>query len=145
LVGAIVVGPRIGRFVDGRAVEIPGHSVALSSLGVVTLWFGWFAFNGGSTLGLVNGQFKVAERAMVNTLISPATAGLITLFYHKLRYREYNIGKIFNGILGGAAFITAPCAFIDHDDAIVAGGIPDFALFNESIFTISNSICGGAI
>eukprot|EP01102_Stenamoeba_stenopodia_P021603 TRINITY_DN8756_c0_g1_i1.p1 TRINITY_DN8756_c0_g1~~TRINITY_DN8756_c0_g1_i1.p1 ORF type:complete len:510 (-),score=84.70 TRINITY_DN8756_c0_g1_i1:213-1670(-) len=121
LVGAIVVGPRIGRFVDGRPVEIPGHSIALSSLGVVTLWFGWFAFNGGSTLGLVGGLFKVAERAMVNTLISPATAGLITLFYHKMRYREYNIGKIFNGILGGAAFITAPCAVIDHDDAIIAG------------------------
>jgi len=89
---------------------------------VVTLWFGWFAFNGGSTLGLTHGRFRIAERSIVNTALCPAVAGLITLFYHKLRYREYNIGKIFNGILGGAAFVTAPCAVISTDDAIIAGG-----------------------
>jgi Amt family ammonium transporter len=126
LAASIVLGPRLGRFVDGRAVEIPGHSIALAALGVVTLWFGWFAFNGGSTFGLTQGRFTVAERAIVNTALSPAVAGMITLFYHKLRYREYNVGKIFNGILGGAVFITASCGVVGTDDAIIAGGKPQY-------------------
>lgn len=130
LAGALIIGPREGRFVDGRPIEIPGHSIALMVLGVLTLWFCWFAFNAGSTLGLSGEGFNIASLVVANTLMAPVSAGLVTLAYHKFRFREFNVTKIFNSILAGLVASSAPCASVEPEDAVVIGVIA--AIFYEA-------------
>lgn len=124
LVGAIVVGPRLGRFdSEGKVVPIPGHSATLATLGTFLLWFGWYGFNPGSALSLDGFGGQVAERAAVTTTLAAATGGIVTLVVLKLRDHIFDLLACLNGILAGLVSITASCAFVHPYAAVIIGAI----------------------
>ena len=122
LMGAIIVGPRIGKFgKDGSINPIPGHSISLAALGVFILWFGWYGFNPGSTLGLTGGFAALAAKVAVNTTLAAGAGAVGCAFISRLRTRNYDMGLTLNGALGGLVAITAPCAVVDPWAAISIG------------------------
>ncbi len=124
LAGAIVIGPRIGKFnKDGSANTIPGHSISLGILGTIILFFGWFGFNPGSSLGFVGAFRNLAVLAAVNTLLAGAAGGCAAMFYMWVvsPVKKPDPGMSVNGILAGLVAITAPCAFVDIWAAVVIG------------------------
>lgn len=124
LAGALVIGPRIGKFnKDGSANTIPGHSISLGVLGTIILFFGWFGFNPGSSLGFVGGFRDLAVLAAINTLMAGAAGGLSAMTY-AWKFgptKKPDAGLSVNGILAGLVAITAPCAFVDPWAAVVIG------------------------
>jgi Amt family ammonium transporter len=126
LAGAIVIGPRIGRFnKDGTANAIPGHNIPMGILGAIILFFGWFGFNPGSSLAFTGGGRNLAVLAAVNTLIAGAMGGIAAMFYMWWigPGKKPDPGMSVNGVLAGLVAITAPCAFVDTWAALVIGAI----------------------
>jgi Amt family ammonium transporter len=124
LAGAIVIGPRIGRFnKDGSANAIPGHNIPMGVLGTIILFFGWFGFNPGSSLGFTGGFRDLALIAAVNTLLAGAAGGVAAMFYMWWAgpTKKPDPAMSVNGILAGLVAITAPCAFVDTWAAVVIG------------------------
>jgi ammonium transporter, Amt family len=124
LAGALVIGPRIGKFnKDGTANTIPGHSISLGVLGTIILFFGWFGFNPGSSLGFLGGFRNLAVIAAINTLLAGAAGGCSAMTYMWLfgPTKKPDPGMSVNGILAGLVAITAPCAFVDGWAAVVIG------------------------
>ncbi len=99
-------------------------------LGTLILWVGWLLFNGGSSFGSVGDAGISASRAMMNTIISPSSAGLVTFaLEQKLGGNtnlRYNFGALTNGILAGLVSITASCDRVHPWAAFVIGGIGAF-------------------
>ena len=118
LAGAIVLGPRFGRFINKKAGAIPGHSITLAALGTFILWFGWFGFNPGSTFNAHHLRIAVIA---VNTNLSAAAGGVAALFLAYWRTKKWDIGMLLNGILAGLVAVTAPAAWIEGWAAIVIG------------------------
>ena len=123
LMGAIIVGPRIGRFSRSGANPIPGHNMSIAVLGMFILWFGWYGFNPGSTLGLSGGFAALAAKVAVNTTLAAGAGAIAMVALSKLRTGKYDIGLTINGALGGLVGITAPCATVDPWAAVVIGGV----------------------
>jgi len=124
LAGAIVLGPRIGRFnKDGSANTIPGHSIPLGVLGTIILFFGWFGFNPGSSLGFTGAFRNLAVIAAANTLMAGAAGGMSAMMYMWLvgPSKKPDPSMSVNGVLAGLVAITAPCAFVDSWAAVVIG------------------------
>lgn len=124
LAGAIVIGPRIGRFnKDGSANTIPGHNIPMGVLGTIILFFGWFGFNPGSSLSFSGAGRNLAILASVNTLLAGAAGGVAAMTYMWLfgSARKPDPGNSVNGILAGLVAITSPCAFVDSWAAVVIG------------------------
>ena len=120
LAGAIVVGPRLGVFnKQGGVNKIQGHSLVLAVVGVLILWFGWFGFNGGSTL---SGDASIAK-IIANTMLAAGASGLSCFFLSMLLHerREVNVEKLLNGVVGGLVAITAGCAVVEPVGAVVIG------------------------
>ncbi|MGD9474809.1 MAG: ammonium transporter [Eubacteriaceae bacterium] len=118
LVGAAMVGPRIGKYnKDGKANAIPGHSLTLGALGVFILWFAWFGFNCGSTLGMTTDIGHIA----MTTNLAAAAGGLTTMFLTWIRFGKPDISMTLNGVLGGLVAITAGCLVVTIWGAIVIG------------------------
>jgi Amt family ammonium transporter len=119
LAGAIVLGPRLGKFrKDGTVALIPGHNLPLAVMGTFVLAFGWFGFNAGSTLAA--SEPRIAAIA-VNTAIASACGALTSLVYVWLRHRRADVALSCNGLLGGLVAITAPCAFVEPAAAALIG------------------------
>jgi len=108
LAGAIVLGPRLGRYDGGRVTPMPGSSLPLAALGTFILWLGWFGFNGGSQLALGTIEDSIAvAKIFVNTNMA-ACAGVVTaLLLTNLRYKKVDLTIILNGAIGGLVSITA--------------------------------------
>ncbi|HXK34639.1 MAG TPA: ammonium transporter [Dehalococcoidia bacterium] len=123
LVGAIIVGPRIGKFTGGKINAIPGHSIALGTLGMFVLWVGWYGFNPGSTLALSGGFAALAAKVAVTTTLAACAGGVTAVVLSKLRTGAYDMGLTINGILGGLVGITASCAIVDPWASIVIGAV----------------------
>jgi Amt family ammonium transporter len=124
LVGAIVMGPRIGRFnKDGSANVIPAHNLPFGILGTVILFFGWFGFNPGSSLGFTGTFGQLAANAAVNTLVAGAVAGIVSMCYMWFIHsgKKPDPAMSVNGMLAGLVAITAPCAFVNAFDAAIIG------------------------
>ena len=124
LAGAIVIGPRIGRFnADGSANALPGHNIPLGILGTIILFFGWFGFNPGSSLAFVGAGGQLASNAAVNTLIAGAFGGCAAMFYMWWvgPSKKPDPSMSVNGVLAGLVAITAPCAFVDSFGAAAIG------------------------
>mmetsp|Transcript_22899 Transcript_22899/g.37681 ORF Transcript_22899/g.37681 Transcript_22899/m.37681 type:complete len:523 (+) Transcript_22899:122-1690(+) len=122
LVGAIMVGPRTGRFDrDGKAVVIPGHNSLLQGAGALLLWFGFYAFNCGSTLATLDGWIGVGAMIAVNTTISAAAGGLTAMFIHLAIYDVYDLTALTNGFLAGCVAITSGCAYVEPWSAFIYG------------------------
>lgn len=124
IAGAIVLGPRIGKFnKDGSANTIPGHNIPMGVLGTIILFFGWFGFNPGSSLGFDGAFRNLAVIAAVNTLLAGSAGGVSAMFYMWLvgPTKKPDPGMCVNGLLAGLVAITAPCAFVDGWAAVVIG------------------------
>jgi Amt family ammonium transporter len=119
LAGAIVLGPRIGKFRhDGTLGIMPGHNLPMSIIGTLILAFGWFGFNAGSTLAATDA--RVATIA-VNTILASASGAITALMYEWSRNKKPDIPLTCNGLLGGLVAITAPCAFVSPAAAVLIG------------------------
>ena len=119
LAGAIVIGPRLGKFrKDGTIGLMAGHNLPLALSGTFVLAFGWFGFNAGSTLAASDPRIAAIA---VNTAISSATGALTSLFYEWQRHHRPDIAMTCNGLLGGLVAITAPCAFVAPSAAALVG------------------------
>ena len=118
LAGALLLGPRIGKFRDGKAVPIPGHSIPLMVLGVIILWVGWMGFNPGSFLNAVGLNF--ADVA-VNTNLAAAAGVIGATLGSLIMFKTLDVSQMGNGAIAGLVAITAPCAFVDPWAAIVIG------------------------
>ncbi|MBI4674419.1 MAG: ammonium transporter [Chloroflexi bacterium] len=124
LAGAMVIGPRVGRFnKDGTANAIPGHNIPMGVLGTIILFFGWFGFNPGSALGFTGAFRNLAILAAINTLMAGAAGGVAAMAFVWLvgPTKKPDPGMSANGILAGLVAITAPCAFVDSWAAVVIG------------------------
>ncbi len=118
LAGAIVVGPRLGKFsADGKVRPIPGHSMTLASLGVFILWFGWYGFNPGSTTAATTGTAVIA----VTTTMAAAAGATSAMLFTWLKYRKPDIGMTLNGALAGLVAITAGCANVSVASSVIIG------------------------
>ncbi|MDW7650773.1 MAG: ammonium transporter [Bacillota bacterium] len=119
LVGAAVLGPRIGKFgSDGKANAIPGHNITLGALGVFILWFGWFGFNPGSTISGLD--LSIAHIA-VTTNLSAAAGALLAMSFSWVRYGKPDVSLTLNGALAGLVGITAGTAAVDFVGALLIG------------------------
>ncbi|OGS02119.1 MAG: ammonia permease [Elusimicrobia bacterium RIFOXYB12_FULL_50_12] len=119
LAGIILLGPRIGKYrSDGSVNPIPGHSMALATLGVLVLWFGWFGFNPGSTMAAA---FSDISRIVVTTNSAAAAAALSATLVAWALLGKPDLSMILNGCLAGLVAITAPCAFVTVPASIVIG------------------------
>lgn len=127
LVGAIILGPRLGRFnADGSSNPIPGHSVPLASLGVFILWFGWFGFNPGSALSVGDGE--AISLIAINTNLAAAAAAVTTTFISWTLFGKPDLFFTMNGALAGLVSITASCAVVSPAAAIWIGVTGGFVI-----------------
>lgn len=121
LVAAYMVGPRIGKYVDGKVLPIPGHNQILATLGVFILWFGWFGFNGGSQLAWGGADATAASNVVLITNLAAAAGGLGALVTTWIWYGKPNLGQTLNGALAGLVSITAGCGNMTAGGAVLAG------------------------
>jgi len=121
LVAAFMVGPRIGKFVDGKVLPIPGHNQILATLGVFILWFGWFGFNGGSQLAWGGADATGASNVVLVTNLAAAAGGLGALITTWIWYGKPNLAQTLNGALAGLVSITAGCGNMTAGGAVLAG------------------------
>jgi Amt family ammonium transporter len=123
LAGALLLGPRIGKFDgDGKANAIPGHNMAYTTLGVLILWFGWFGFNPGSTLGVVSGD-TVGYFAYValTTNVAAGAGALGAVATSWLVIKKPDLSMMLNGVVAALVAVTAACGFVAPWAAIVIG------------------------
>jgi Amt family ammonium transporter len=121
LAGAIVLGPRIGKFgSDGKPRAIPGHHIPMAMLGTFILLFGWFGFNAASTFAATDVQFAIVA---VNTGIAAAFGATVCMLYVMFTTGKPDPSMMANGMLAGLVAITAPCAFVDPYAAAIIGSI----------------------
>ncbi len=121
LAGAIVLGPRIGKFnKDGSPNPIPGHHIPMAVVGCFILAFGWFGFNAGSTLAGTDLRIAVVA---TNTMLAGAGGAVSSWVYMWIRYGKPDISMSANGLLAGLVAITAPCAFVTAPVAVLIGVI----------------------
>jgi Amt family ammonium transporter len=108
LAGALVLGPRIGKYRDGRTVPMPGSNLPLATLGTFILWMGWFGFNGGSQL-YMNTAGNVADisRIFANTNAAAAGGALAAMLASRILFRKPDLTMMLNGALAGLVSITA--------------------------------------
>jgi Amt family ammonium transporter len=118
---AKILGPRKGRFnSDGSANVFAPSNIPLASAGAFILWFGWFAFNAGSTLDASNASLATIA---LNTMIAGASGGTAALFMTMKKFGKADPSMTINGILAGLVAITGGCAFVTQWSAIIIGVI----------------------
>ena len=130
LAGAIVIGPRIGKFIGGKPQAMPAHNVNIVVAGTFILAFGWFGFNPGSTL---SGTDLRISYVVVNTMLASITAAIACMLTLMAKGLKPDPTMLCNGMLAGLVAITAPCAFVDPWAAGVIGAIAGW-LVVESVF-----------
>ncbi len=150
LVGAKILGPRIGKFgKKGEVRAIPGHSLTLGALGVFILWFCWFGFNGCSTVSMTGDDMIVsASNIFVTTNIAAATAATVVMIITWIRYKKPDVSMTLNGALAGLVAITAGCDMVSPIGAFCIGLISAFVVvfgieFVEKVLKIDDPV--GAI
>jgi len=122
LVGAIILGPRIGKYVrdkDGKVVKVnafPGHSIPLGALGVFILWLGWYGFNGAAATTI-----SELSSIFLTTTIAPAVATCTTMIYTWIKNGKPDVSMCLNASLAGLVGITAGCDALDGIGATVVG------------------------
>jgi Amt family ammonium transporter len=117
LMGAIILGPRLGKYVDGRPRAIPGHSIPFVVLGALVLFVGWFGFNAGSELAADTAVMDIA----LTTLLAACAGALAATATIWIRSGTPDVGMAANGLLAGLVSITAGCGAFDNWGALAAG------------------------
>ncbi len=125
LTGAIILGPRIGKYAaDGKVNPIPGSNLALATLGVFILWLGWFGFNGGSQLAMGSiGDVADVSRIFSNTNAAAAGGAIAALILTQVMYKKPDLTMILNGALAGLVSITAEPLAPTLGQAIIFGAV----------------------
>lgn len=118
LAGALVVGPRIGKYVNGKPMPIPGHNIPLAAIGVFVLWLGWFGFNPGSTTAVGGGSFAFIA---VTTNMAAAGGAISAMCVSWIMFKKPDISFALNGALAGLVGITAGCDVIPVPFALLTG------------------------
>jgi len=120
LAGTVVLGPRKGRFENPE--EFEAHNLPLVVLGTFALWFGWYGFNPGSTLGMSSGETgALAAQVCMNTTLAAATGGITVFLARYAIMKKYDVGGLCNGILAGLVSITAGCGNVECGSAFAIG------------------------
>lgn len=151
LMGALVLGPRIGKYnKDGSSNKIGGHSLTLGALGVFILWFGWFGFNGGSTLGMASDDGYAASHIFMTTNLAAASGAIIAMIISWLRDKKPDVGATLNGALGGLVAITAGTDIVSFGGAIAIGAAAGFVIVYgialiENVFKIDDPVGAVAV
>jgi ammonium transporter, Amt family len=117
LVGAAMLGPRLGKYQNGRISAIPGHNMGFATLGCLILWIGWFGFNPGSELAATANVPYIA----VTTNLAAAAGGVAATATSWIKDGKPDLSMIINGILAGLVGITAGCADVSYLSAIIIG------------------------
>jgi len=117
LVGAAILGPRLGKYQNGRISAIPGHNMGFATLGCLILWIGWFGFNPGSELAATENVPYIA----VTTNLAAAAGGVAATFTSWLKDGKPDLSMIINGILAGLVGITAGCNDVSFLSAVIIG------------------------
>ena len=123
LIGAAILGPRIGKFKkqkDGsiKVGAFPGHNLALGALGVFILWLGWYGFNGAAATSVPQ-----LGAIFTTTTIAPSVATVVCMIFTWIRYGKPDVSMCLNASLAGLVAITAPCDVADATGAIVIGAV----------------------
>ena len=121
LVAAWMVGPRIGKYVDGKVNAIPGSNLLLATLGVFILWLGWFGFNGGSQLAWGGDDSLAASAVVMVTNLAAAAGALGALFTSWLYLGKPSLSQTLNGAVAGLVAITAGCGNMTMGGGFLAG------------------------
>ena len=121
LVAAALVGPRIGKYTNGKSNAIPGHSMLFGALGVFILWLGWFGFNAGSQLAMSGDNANAVANIVITTNLAAAAGAVIALFLTWIKYGKPDASMTLNGALAGLVGVTAGCAAVDNYGAIAIG------------------------
>lgn len=136
LAGAIVLGPRIGKFTkDGKPNAIPGHDIPMAILGTMILAFGWFGFNAGSSLA--GNDLRIGIIA-ANTMLASASGGLAAMAYMYVLTKKWDPSMTINGFLAGMVAITAPCAFVNPVAAFFIGLVAGILVIQAAFFVERN-------
>jgi len=120
LVAVWLLGPRIGKFKNGKPQAIPGHNIPLATAGVLILWLGWFGFNGGSVL---SADPALTSLTLVTTCLAAAAGGVVAALVSFIKYKNLDLTMFLNGILGGLVGITAGADVMTPESAIIIGAI----------------------
>jgi ammonium transporter, Amt family len=132
LTGAVMLGPRLGKYgKDGKLMPIPGHSIALGTIGVFVLWFGWFGFNPGSTMAADPGAIA---RIAVTTNTAAAGGAVAASLAAWLLLGKPDLTMILNGALAGLVAITAPCAFVSAPSSLIIGLVAGVLVVGSVLF-----------
>ena len=124
LAGALVLGPRLGKYVQGRVVLMPGANLPLATLGTFILWLGWFGFNGGSQLAMGTiGDVADVSRIFANTNAAAAGGAITALILTQVLYKKVDLTMVLNGALAGLVSITAEPLTPTLGVATLIGGI----------------------
>lgn len=147
LMGAATLGPRIGKYdAHGTAKEIPGHNLIIGALGVFILWFGWFGFNAGSSLGAED--TSLLSSVFVTTNLAASAGAVASMVYAWVMKGKPDVGLTLNGALAGLVGITAGCDVVTPFGAIAIGLLAGVLLpvaltFIESVMKVDDPV--GAI
>jgi Amt family ammonium transporter len=121
LVAAVMVGPRIGKYVNGKSNAIPGHNLLIGSLGIFILWLGWFGFNAGSQLAISGDNANAVADIIITTNLAAVSAAITSMFVTWYFYGKPDISMTLNGVLAGLVAITAGCAAVSPAGAVIIG------------------------
>jgi Amt family ammonium transporter len=141
---AVILGPRLGKYgPDGKPRAFPAHNLAFVVIGTFILLFGWMGFNPGSTLGATDLRISVIA---VNTNLSACSASATALIFWYFLFGKPDISMACNGMIAGLVAITAPCAFVSANSAIIIGILAGLVLclgvlFNERVLKVDDP-CG---
>ncbi len=130
LAGAIILGPRLGKYVKGKSKAIPGHNIPLAAIGVFILWFGWYGFNPGSTLGYSD----IIGHIAVTTTLGASAGAICAMFTVWIVNKKPDVSMALNGALAGLVAITAPCAVVSPVSAVIIGAIAGIIVVFSVIF-----------
>ena len=136
VVAVCLLGPRIGKFKDGKAQAIPGHNIPLATAGVLILWLGWFGFNGGSVL---SADPELTSVTLVTTCLAAAAGGVVAMLVSTAMYKNLDLTMFLNGILGGLVGITAGADVVSPTSAVIIGAIAG-ALIVLAVSFIDNKL-----
>ncbi|MEM7716785.1 MAG: ammonium transporter [Cyanobacteria bacterium P01_A01_bin.68] len=120
LMGAAILGPRIGKYSDGRTNAIPPHNLSIATLGCLILWLGWFGFNPGSTMAA---DANAIAHIALTTNLAAAAGAVVACFVAWGYLGKPDLSMIINGTLAGLVGVTASCAWVNLPSAVIIGAI----------------------
>lgn len=134
LIGAAMLGPRIGKYENGKSKPILGHNLALGALGVFILWFGWYGFNGAAAA-----DGNALGKIFATTTVAPATATVAAMIFTWVKNGKPDVSMSLNGALAGLVAITAGCNNVDIIGAFIIGSIAGIIVC-VAVYFVENTV-----